>query len=163
MMTPIAAPAMATSGIDFDPTSSSCRISSRHSYGGVTADRKTRQEKIPSSPNHSKNPLNRPVAELATEDITAIRRRGSGGCIPATVVDPRSLISLDLCPASRAHCSDACAKSRREVRYKRTPGQCCRPYNLAGYSCPSGTHLLRRSDPDTTGEPQSWNPHRARQ
>src|SRR5580698_5961511 len=98
MMTPIAEPAIATSGKDFDPTSSSCRINSRHSYGGVTAAVRTRQEKIPSSPNHSKNPLNRPVAELATSDARSVRRTGGGGMRPATAVDSRSLNYLDLYP-----------------------------------------------------------------
>ena len=154
-MTPIAAPAMATSGRDFDPTSSSCRINSRHSYGGVTAAVRTRQEKIPSSPNHSKNPLNSFVAESATTDTRSVRRTGRGGFIPASAVNPRSLNDSDLCPASRAHCSGAYVKSRHEVRYRKTPEQCCRPYNLTGHSCPSGTHPLRRSGLDTISKPQS--------
>src|SRR5439155_7258348 len=53
--TPMAAPAKRTRKADFDPISSSWRISSRISYGGVTAARKTRPQKKPISPNHSKN------------------------------------------------------------------------------------------------------------
>src|SRR5208282_3651070 len=68
-MAPMAAPAKATRGNDFDPISSICRASSRNSKGGVTAARRTCQEKRPSSPNHSKNPLIRVVLELVVEDM----------------------------------------------------------------------------------------------
>src|ERR1700722_3666537 len=50
---PIAAPARATSGNDFDPISSNCRKISRNSSGFVTAAHSTLQEKLPRSPNHS--------------------------------------------------------------------------------------------------------------
>ncbi len=53
--TPVAAPASATSGRDLAPTSSTWRMNSRPSYGGKNADRSTRPQKIPRSPNHSKN------------------------------------------------------------------------------------------------------------
>src|ERR1700733_12763378 len=50
---PMAAPARATSGNDFDPISSNCRKISRNSNGLVTAAQITFQEKLPRSPNHS--------------------------------------------------------------------------------------------------------------
>src|ERR1035441_2623319 len=119
MITPMAEPAMTTNGKDFDPTSSSWRINSRHSNGGVTAARKTCQEKIPRFPNHSKKPLTSPVAELAGVVVSTVLRPGSGGLMPATVVNPLLLNGLDLAPASRAHCSDACDEARSGVRYTR--------------------------------------------
>src|ERR1035437_10944323 len=94
MTTPIAAPASATSGRDFDPTSSSCRISSRHSKGGVTAALSTCHEKMPRLPNHSKNLLNSPEAELTPMEMSDSRRLGIGETIPASVVNPRSLTDL---------------------------------------------------------------------
>src|ERR1039458_3532797 len=79
---PIAAPAMATSGRDFDPTSSSCRISSRHSYGGVTAARKNCQEKNPSPPHtwppshgDQRQRLRSNFVELPNQLAPFIRRR----------------------------------------------------------------------------------------
>src|ERR1700677_3527451 len=54
---PVAAPAKATNGKDFEPISSSWRNNSRNSNGGVTAARTTRQKNIPRSPNHSRNSL----------------------------------------------------------------------------------------------------------
>src|ERR1017187_5324362 len=73
-MAPIAPPAMATSGNDFEPISSIWRASSRNSKGGVTAARRTFQEKMPSSPNHSKNPLNIPVLEFEFVDMDEANR-----------------------------------------------------------------------------------------
>jgi hypothetical protein len=54
---PMAAPERATSGTDFDPSSSSCRMISRSSKGLVSAARITFQEKLPRSPNHSSERL----------------------------------------------------------------------------------------------------------
>src|SRR5258708_1297700 len=54
MTTPVAAPAMATNGSDFDPMASIWRTSSANSKGGVTTARATRPQNAPSSPNHSK-------------------------------------------------------------------------------------------------------------
>src|ERR1035441_5619193 len=104
MTTPIAAPAKATRGNDLDPTSSSWRINSRHSYGGVTVALNTCQEKMPRLPNHSNKPLTSPVTEPATEGMGSDRRSGIGGLKPSTAITSRSLISLVLYQKSRAHC-----------------------------------------------------------
>ena len=108
MTTPIAEPAKATSGRDFDPTSSSCRINSRHSNGGVTAALRTCQEKMPRLPNHSKNPLNTFVAEIATADRTPVRGSGRGG-LPAAVVNPGALTAWGLSLERRTNGSNAYA------------------------------------------------------
>ena len=55
--TPVAAPASATKGNDFDPIASIWRISSPPSQGGTKATRARRQQNMPSSPNHAKNPI----------------------------------------------------------------------------------------------------------
>src|ERR1700691_966977 len=52
--TPMADPASATNGRESAPRASHCRISPRHSYGGVMAAFTSRTQKIPSSPNHSR-------------------------------------------------------------------------------------------------------------
>jgi hypothetical protein len=52
--TPVAAPANATSGSDFEPSSSSWRANSRASYGGRKTARNNSKQKKPRSPNHSK-------------------------------------------------------------------------------------------------------------
>ena len=56
---PIAAPAIATMGRDFEPTSSSWRSSSRPSNGRLVVERSTCQMNMPSSPNHSRRLLMR--------------------------------------------------------------------------------------------------------
>src|ERR1017187_3506943 len=120
--TPTEAPARATNGKDLDPTSSSCRISSRHSYGGVTKALNTCQAKMPISPNHSKNPVRTPEPRLAAGAVRVVRRSGWGGFGTATAVIPRSLNDLDRGLVSRAHCSDACEKARSGARYTGTQG-----------------------------------------
>src|SRR5580658_4279463 len=69
------APAKATSGSDLEPISSNCRINSRPSKGRRTAARITCQAKRPSSPNHSRKPLN----GLQREVNVARTRDGVGG------------------------------------------------------------------------------------
>src|ERR1035441_10652805 len=118
MITPTAAPAKATSGNDLDPTSSSWRINSRHSYGGVTAALNTCQEKMPRLPNHSNKPLISPATEPATEGNGSNRRSGIGGLKPSTAITPRSLICSVLYQESRAHCSYACDETGSGVRYR---------------------------------------------
>jgi hypothetical protein len=54
---PMAAPARATSGTDFDPSSSNRLTISRSSKGLVNAARITFQEKLPRSPNQSSERL----------------------------------------------------------------------------------------------------------
>src|SRR5580704_4313583 len=54
---PMAAPARATSGNDFEPISSNCRKISRSSKGLLKAAQITFQEKLPRSPNHSSERL----------------------------------------------------------------------------------------------------------
>ena len=54
--TPVAAPASAASGSDFEPIASIWRINSRPSKGSMKATRATRPQKEPNSPNHSKKP-----------------------------------------------------------------------------------------------------------
>ena len=58
--TPVAAPANATSGIDFEPAASIWRRNSPHSNGSVNRDLATRRQNTPSSPNHSSTPVNKP-------------------------------------------------------------------------------------------------------
>src|ERR1700733_14881679 len=79
--TPVAAPAKATKGRDFDPISSSCRNHSRNSKGGVTAARKTCQENMPQSPNHSKNWLIKPLVEATLEDMMRFELPYRGTCL----------------------------------------------------------------------------------
>src|SRR5208337_808058 len=102
-----AAPAKATSGRDFDPTSSSCRNSSRNSNGGVTAARTTRQKNMPRSPNHSRNLLIRPREKLTLGDVSEVRGLGSGGSTPASVLNFRSNMDLSQNRALRADYSYA--------------------------------------------------------
>jgi len=52
--TPVAAPANATSGSDFEPNSSNWCANSRASYGGRKTARTNWKQKKPRSPNHSK-------------------------------------------------------------------------------------------------------------
>src|SRR5579863_2450223 len=163
MTTPTAPPANATSGNDFDPTSSSCRISSRPSYGGVTAAFRTCQEKMPRLPNHSKKPPTNPPAKLAAEDIPTARSSGGAGVIPTTAVDPRSLNDLGRDQVRRAHCSGAYGKERSAVRYRRTQGQCSRRHRQVSCSCPSGMRPWLRSGLDTSRKPRSSCPHKERQ
>src|ERR1700722_5820260 len=69
---PVAAPARATSGNDFDPMESICRINSRPSQGAPKVARATRAQKSPNSPNHSKNVVSQVLTVLrgstATQD-----------------------------------------------------------------------------------------------
>src|ERR1035438_75286 len=123
-----------------DPARTNSRISSRHSNGGVTAALSTCHEKMPRLPNHSKNLLNSPEAELTPMEMSSSRRLGIGETIPASVVNPRSLTDLVPELASRANCSDACVKATNEVRYTGTPGQCCRPRIPAECNYPSEIH-----------------------
>lgn len=90
---PIAVPAKATNGRDFDPTSSSCRMNSRHSYGGVTAAFRTCQEKSPRLPNHSKIPFNNPMPAL--DGVGSARRSGSTGFAVVAAVVARLLTDSD--------------------------------------------------------------------
>src|SRR5215467_1709130 len=53
--TPVAAPASATNGSDFEPNSSNWWTNSWISYGGVQAAQIRRPQNAPRSPNHSKN------------------------------------------------------------------------------------------------------------
>src|ERR1700686_1526848 len=66
---PMAAPARATSGNDFDPISSNCRMISRSSNGLVTAAQITFQEKLPRSPNHSSERLIIVPVEVEVDSI----------------------------------------------------------------------------------------------
>src|SRR5579862_5834631 len=139
MTTPIAEPANATSGKDFDPTSSSCRISSRHSKGGVTAALSTFHEKTPRLPNHSKKPLLSLVAEMATADMAPIRGSGCEGS-RATAVNSGELTAAGLSLERRANGSDASVKTRFGVPCKGTPRlYSCRQIQ-ADCSCPCGVH-----------------------
>src|ERR1700733_2846052 len=79
--TPVAAPAKATKGRDFEPISSSCRSNSRNSKGGVTAARKTCQQNMPKSPNHSKNWLINPLVEATLEDMVGFELPYRGICL----------------------------------------------------------------------------------
>src|ERR1700724_1079920 len=65
---PMAAPAMATSGNDLEPISSSWRSSSRPSNGRRTAERSTCHAKKPRSPNHSKKRMGRLQTEVRVDD-----------------------------------------------------------------------------------------------
>ena len=56
-MAPMAAPAKATSGNDFDPISSICRTSSRNSKGGVTC----RPQNLPGKKAQFAEPFEKPV------------------------------------------------------------------------------------------------------
>jgi hypothetical protein len=69
---PMAAPARATSGKDFDPISSNCRKISRSSNGLVTAAQITFQEKLPKSPNHSNERLIVVPDEVEVDSISDI-------------------------------------------------------------------------------------------
>ena len=140
---PIAAPAIATSGIDFDPTSSSCRMSSRHSYGGVTAAFKTCQEKTPRLPNHSKKSLVNPMAESAFDEMGTASCPGSAGFVLVAAVAPRSLNDLDQGPAPRVNCLDAFSIARSGARYKKTQGRHFHPCRPACCSCQYGIHPWR--------------------
>src|ERR1039457_1925121 len=115
---PTAAPASATSGKDFDPTSSSCRTSSRHSNGGVTAARTTRQKKMAKFPNHSKNSPMRQVAEFTIEESDRACQLGDWGVTAAGDFRLRSLNGSDQGPANRAYCSCASGTAWNGVRYK---------------------------------------------
>src|ERR1700723_2576793 len=79
--TPVAAPAKATKGRDFDPISSSCRNNSWNSKGGVTAARKTCQQNMAKSPNHSKNWLINPLVEATLEDMMGFELPYRGICL----------------------------------------------------------------------------------
>src|SRR5271154_2101679 len=97
--TPVAAPAKATSGRDFDPISSSCRNNSRNSNGGVTAARTTRQKNIPRSPNHSRKlPIGPGVeTEVGTvDDAGAVDEPGGRAAAFAGALSARSIMGLNL-------------------------------------------------------------------
>src|SRR5208283_4966321 len=108
--TPVAAPANATSGSDFDPISSSCRNSSRNSNGGVTAARTTRQKKMPRSPNHSKNSPMYSLEEFTAGDAGTARCTGRENRTSPTGPDFASLTGLDLDLALHDDRSGACEK-----------------------------------------------------
>jgi len=109
--TPIAEPARATSGTDFEPMSSSWRMSSRHSKGGVTAARTTCHVKRPSSPNHAKNPPMRPGPE-STTGRGAAASCGRSASLPLVKVSSPLLKGLDL--NSVLYISIRCIRQRRE-------------------------------------------------
>src|ERR1700683_919004 len=91
---PVAAPAKATNGRDFDPISSSWRNNSRNSNGGVTAARTTLQKNIPRSPNHSKNSPMNPFVGVGGNNGNA-RRAGPGERSLATVVEGEAIAGSD--------------------------------------------------------------------
>src|ERR1700693_353683 len=155
---PVAAPAKATRGSDFDPISSSCRNNSRNSYGGVTAARSTRQKNIPRSPNHSKNCVISPLAKSGG-DMTWIRGPRTSGPVPATALDSRPITDWNPHLALRDHCSGASDAARSEVRRRRTPELCSRPHIPAWCSYPSEMRPRRYSGRDTTHRRQSMNRH----
>src|SRR5271154_3626494 len=136
---PVAAPARATSGRDFDPISSSWRNSSRISNGGVTAARATCQKNIPRSPNHSRNSLITRFGEVNVNG--AVRKSGcaaSGAGPPATAVNFCSItdlildldpepelelelelnLNLELAQVPRVHYPGACGEAASAVRCK---------------------------------------------
>src|SRR5271154_5694712 len=92
---PVAAPAKATSGRDFDPISSSWRNNSRNSKGGVTAARTTCQKNIPRSPNHSSSWLIGPVVEAAEAGGT-VNELGRRAAAFAGALSVRSVMDLNL-------------------------------------------------------------------
>src|SRR5580700_12075794 len=106
----MAAPAKATRGNDFDPTSSSCRNNSRNSNGGVTAARTTRQKNIPRSPNHSRNLVITPLVGLRVGDGSTVPTHGSGGSMPVAALAVDSLMGLTPDWALRADCLGASGK-----------------------------------------------------
>src|ERR1700676_885898 len=84
--TPMADPASATSGSDFEPISSSWRTSSRPSKGGAQAERATFHAKIPRLPNHSRKPL-----ASSTKGVRIGTLRSAGGGVNVGDANPRSL------------------------------------------------------------------------
>src|SRR5580704_13100054 len=160
--TPVAAPAKATSGRDFDPISSSCRNNSRNSNGGVTEARRTCQKNRPRSPNHSRNSLINVLGEFTAGDVGKLRSPESGGAMTAVALNFLSITDLNLGVALRAHCSCACEKARSGVRCRGTQGRCLHPHTTTGCSCPSGTRPWHRNGLDTMHRPQSWFRHTER-
>src|ERR1700733_4118909 len=142
---PVAAPARATSGRDFDPISSSCRNNSRNSNGDVTAARTTCQKNIPRSPNHSRNWLMGPLEELTLGDSTELPGPERGGSKPATATDRGSVTGLTPDLALRARSEGAFDEAKSGVRHRGTRGRCFRPYIPEECSYPSGAHPWRRS------------------
>src|SRR5271166_5151101 len=163
--TPVAAPAKATSGRDFDPISSSCRKSSPNSNGGVTAARTTCQKKMPRSPNHSKNSLINLLEEFKAENGDKARFPGLGERRSSSAVEFASVTGLnsglDSALALRAHCSSACDEEGSEARYRKIPGRCFHPRIRAWCSYPSGGHPCRRNGRDTMHTRQSSSRHKA--
>src|SRR5580700_10101820 len=114
---PVAAPAKATSGRDFDPISSSCRNSSRNSNGGVTAARTTRQKNIPRSPNHSRNSVIGPLVETA-EGAGAVNGRGTRAAAFADALSVGLIMGLNPQLARRVHSGGACDEAKSGVPHK---------------------------------------------
>src|ERR1700691_3432513 len=137
---PVAAPARATSGKDFDPISSSCRNNSRNSNGGVTAACTTCQKNIPRSPNHSRNWLMGPLEELTVGDGTEIPGPERRGSKPATATDCRSIMGLNPDLALRARLGGASGVVRSGVRHRGTRGRHLRPHIPEECSYPFGAH-----------------------
>jgi hypothetical protein len=140
------------------PISSSCRVSSRNSNGGVIAARRTFPEKMARSPNHSKHSVTMKFEELAREDAGRTRLRVAGTAILLWL-----LTVLDSIPPLRAHCLNAFEKASSAVRYRGIPRRCSRPHIRVSCNCPSGKHLWRRNGQDTSHTQPSWFPHMARQ
>src|SRR5579864_4690667 len=87
--TPIADPASATSGNDFEPISSSWRTSSRPSKGGEQAEPATFHAKIPRLPNHSKKSL-----ASSPKGVRIGTLRSANGGLNVGDANPRSLTRL---------------------------------------------------------------------
>src|SRR5579863_9227791 len=160
--TPVAAPAKATSGRDFDPISSSWRNSSRNSNGGVTAARTTCPKKMPRSPNHSRNSLMYLLEEFTAGDTDKSRCPGLAGRMPATAAEFPLVTESDSDLALRAHCSSAGDEEESEVRCRQIPGRYFHPHTPASYSYPSEMHPCRCSGRDTMRRRQSSHQHTER-
>src|ERR1700723_803319 len=157
--TPMAAPASATRGKDFDPTSSSWRISSRHSYGGVTPARKTCHAKIPKLPNHSKNPVNTPAINSNGDGPRTVSPSGSS-VFPSIAFASGALNGSARDRLRHAYRADASGRSTSGVHYRKTQGKHSVPHRPARNSCPFETRPSRQSDWDTIRKPPSWCLHR---
>src|SRR5580658_7317922 len=104
---PVAAPAKATSGRDFDPISSSWRNNSRNSKGGVTAARTTCQKNIPRSPNHSRNWVIGPLVDTV-ENAGTVNGPGRRAAVFAGAVSVWLIMGLFSHSAPRGTDEGAC-------------------------------------------------------
>jgi hypothetical protein len=140
--------------IKLDPTSSSRRISSRHSYGGVTAARKTCHAKISRLPNNSKNPVNTPATDLNGDGRRVVSRPGSS-VFPSIAFDPGALNGSALDRLRHAYRADAFGKSTSSIHYRKTQVKYSVPHKPTRNSCPFERHPSRQSDWDTNRRPPS--------